>query len=96
MVAGTLCNFQFKDSKKSGMEGWGGGGGGGFTTGSCAHVNVCKFSHCMLQIDGITYYRKYVSHSACVWSAALGKKKKRICHTTPGREYVLLVVENGV
>ena len=38
MVAGTLCNFQFKDSKKFGMGGGGGGGGRASHPGSYAHV----------------------------------------------------------
>ena len=40
----------------------------------------------MLQIDGVTYRKCHTRH---VWSATLGKK--HICHTTPGRDNVLLV-----
>ena len=54
MVADTLCNFQFKDSKKSGM---GGGGGGGLHTLVPTPMYVCKvwgIHNYMLQIDGVT------------------------------------------
>ena len=42
MVAGTLRNFQFKDSRMGGGGGGGGGGVGASPPGSYTHVNVCK------------------------------------------------------